>query len=105
MAYKSKKLETNNQISFDVSTKRNLMIESLIDAFQQARIKSNCVGAFNATGIVPDSFERVKNSQYIMDDSDSPLHSNGMKVNRFTLSAKILTDSQTIYEISKWISK
>jgi len=42
--YKSKKLETNNQISFNVSTKRNLMIESLIDAFHQGRIISNCVG-------------------------------------------------------------
>ena len=98
-------MESKNANPIDISTKRILMIDSLIDAFQQARISSNCTGAFKSTGIVPYSLERVICSPYIIDDSASPIHPNGMQVNRFTLSAKILTDPQTIFEISKWISK
>ena len=79
--------------------KQKIIIFSLLDGFSQASTMINLEQAFKKTGLVPYNPNKVLQSPYLVDDSDTPLYPNGRLMSRDRISSRIITLDSVIEDL------
>jgi hypothetical protein len=83
------------------AVKREMMVGAAVDAAQQATIKSNRESAFMSTGLCPYNPNTPCVSPYVKQDQAAPIHPDGRKTKRDTISAKVLTSPEVLSTLTK----